>query len=515
MFQNFRERSRAEQLLIVTIGFVFLFCLLTLNIPAISGDEAVYTFILEEGKRLLSGGGASLNPLIGYTGPLDFWAMGSVYGILVSPNLLSPQPWMVRIIPFSIFWIGAFVLFREVRILRGNERPDRQTFPLWFLLLAASCPMVLIWSHVGFPHPLLLGLFAYFLAESFRIARTGEVRWIRLALLAGFSTEAHTTAFLGHLIVFLPVITLLGKAARRNPGKAALAVTIYLALAFPVLKNFPPPASAHGEQARSLGDELIAFFSIMAGHQPFRFLLHVEPVPRIAVLGFLIFLLTVFFRYVTGLFREARSFARPSYLWIWRRVFLAHLLGTFFLLVMSYRGRSLTFIGHERYFLPLVPGWTLFWADALWKFLPKRRGWICSAVIAYFFLQFSIPILKYSAEQDPSMLAARWLEKECPRERCVASTLDFWSYWPLRYYLRGSFGKVDLNLQTPTWKPIEEFPRKGRELGGCWLAGTEEDFARIRSRIPGRKRAELFIPLQDAASGGYACFAGIEALYWP
>ena len=91
---------------------LILFQIFTLNRPSLNGDEAMYTLILSQLAQMRAGVAPMLNPIIGYTGPLDFWLLVSVYA--VSHFLgLEAAPWMVRIIPLTLFWLGLWFLYKE------------------------------------------------------------------------------------------------------------------------------------------------------------------------------------------------------------------------------------------------------------------------------------------------------------------------------------------------------------------------------------------------------------------
>src|SRR5947209_4732799 len=99
-----------KKLLLLLTGVMICAQLATLNLPKLNGDEAIYMLILGEFRKLLTGQGFSLNPIIHYAGPSDFWLMGSIYGASrfftsffpSSFHALEPVAWMVRIVPFSL-----------------------------------------------------------------------------------------------------------------------------------------------------------------------------------------------------------------------------------------------------------------------------------------------------------------------------------------------------------------------------------------------------------------------------
>lgn len=495
---GFQRKARVLALLVA------FFQLLTLNAVALNGDEALYMLLGEEIQRVFSGQGLTLHPIIDYSGPLDFWAMGAFYFIAGKIFSGFGQAWMVRIVPLIVFWISLISLFREVRRWSSS-------LAHWMLLVASLTPMVLVYSRSAFPHGLLLGIFFALLAESLRIQRCGKVHWLRIAVLGGLATETNTTAFLGLLAVFAPVASIVLARVRADWPKASVSALIFGAFALPVLSQFPPPIHAPGEGGGSWALELRNFLNMLSGQQPLYWLLHEEIAPVAAQLSFLILLLSALLMRGWSIFRteRARAFARDAGVPLrvaLRGHWISLLLASAFLLVMCQRGRSLRLVGHERYFLILVPGWILLQADAFqslfhWAFRRwSKKVAITGAVLAGGFLlaRFAIPVVRFSLETDPSLLSAQWLSEECPRERCLGYAENFWNYWPIRYYSRDS---IDLNYTDYNWKAQPKIPRNDRELAVCQFIKTSQPYTG-----PYSKRA-----IFSAQSGGegQVCYLGV------
>ncbi len=481
----FREKLRQNWAFAAAIP-VFLFQLFTLNLPALNGDEAVYCLLKEEVQKLLSGHLPSANPLIGYSGPLDFWLMGSVYWVA---GLLHPSgeagPWLVRVVPFLIAWAG---ILRVYFVLR---RTTENTADFW-LFTASVAPMFLIYSRSAFPHSFFLGLFSFLFAEALLIEKgsrlTGWVQALRIALISGLAVEANTTAFFGVLVTFLPVGRPLFRWIGKNRISSAISFLVFFLLAYSVLKNFPPPAGLDSERGQNPFLEFLSFLSMVTGRQPIIWLMHQDPAPIWASLVFLVFLL-----YATGaqfrVLRQKRNFIF--------RVWMVTFLSSVFLGFLCFRGRSLRLVGHERYFLSLVPLWTFLWADALRRL--KNGKALAVLMGGFVFLRVALPVLQYSKETDPTLLAARWLQENCPPSQCVAVAEEFWNYWPFRYYTRDG---IDLHLYLKSWKNVPVPKRQGRRIAGCWYLESEHPYL-------GKFSEKVIFPAQFA-SRGQVCFKDID-----
>jgi hypothetical protein len=420
--------------------------------------------------------------------------MGWLYGLGALLGIPAGA-WMIRIMPLLFGWIGIYVLYQELR--HRSERLAR-----WALLLAALHPMISVYTRVSISHAFLVGAFAMLVAEASRVARTGEMRWLRLGVLCGFSVEAHSTAFAGIFFTFLPVLPSVYQNIRRKPAQAVTAIALALALAWSVLRNFPPPVSTAAERSGSLALEIRNFLNMIIGHLPLRFQFHDDPAPAALLVSFLAILGWTFFRQLRTLHRSSE--ANDVFL---RRLWFSYAAGSLALAVMCFRGRTLTMVGHERYFLALTPGWILLWADAFSRF--RRERLVAGALWLFFFLRLAVPAGREALDTDPALTASRWLERECPREKCVAYAQNFWNYWPIRYYTRDS---IDLNIVEPTWKQVPYFARNGREAAGCWLFDSVEEL-RKDPRVYGGAARESVRFMPQAAVWGEACFSGIAGAF--
>ncbi|MCM2276464.1 MAG: hypothetical protein NDJ89_00115 [Oligoflexia bacterium] len=482
---------------------VILFQVATLTSVQLNGDEALYMLLVEELRRIFSGNWPQLNPVIHYSGPFDFWILGSVYALLYGWKSLEASAWMVRIVPFVLFWAGVWGFAREVR---------RWSAPLsgWLVALLAISPLCLVYTKIAWQHSLLLGAFSLLVAEALRARRVGGIRWLRIGALAGLCSETHPTVFVGLVSVFLPSIQPLWADARRHPRRALGAVALFFAFAYPVLRNFPPPVSEAGERAVSLLIEFRNFANIITGAQPFSWMFHRDFGPDWLPISLFALLAAVLLRQLESLVRlwrrgEATELDR-FLLWLW----LSHFATAMLLLAMCYRGRSLQFLGHERYFFVLVPGWTLLQADAFRRFVEttrlRGRPWAMLALLGFVTLnigwRFVPPTLHATRGTDPSLLAARWLTRNCPAGSCVGYAENFWNYWPIRFYTRDA---IQVRFFSHNWKGGPAYPIEGKELAACWFPGSEIEYR-------GPMRVRFDIPPQ-AMGAAQSCATGVQAAF--
>lgn len=474
---------------------VALFQLLSLQVVAVNSDETLGLLLKDEIQKLLTTGTFSLHPILDYLGPADLWVLGSVYWITGRFFDGFGALWMVRLLPLLLFFIGAAVLYFELRRYR-------ESLAHWFLLLMFLNPIALVYSRTAFPHSFFLGIFSILLAEAFRISRTREVRWWRIAFMGGLMTQFHTTAFVGFLAVFLPVLPDVLRVARAQPTRALGSAALYLLLASPVLMTFPPPVLVPAARSPSLALEIRNFVNVLSGYQPFVWLFRTELAPIVLVVLFFFILIFALFRQ----FQELRKGKEPLLLKYWW-VNLALSLTLFFI---CYSGRSLVLVGHERYFIAIVPGWALLQADAFerlakevkrrWRFPPEAFAMVLAL---FLFGRFAIPVGRYFNKTDPNLSAARWLVEKCPRDRCLAYAENYWNYWAIRYYTRD---RIDLNYYGHNWKTQEKHALKGREIASCWL--TDEKLV-----YEGPYREKVEFPAQ-AAGFAQTCVTGTDPAFF-
>jgi len=471
---------------------VLVFQVLTLNIMSLNADETLYQLIVEELGKITHGQWPALNPLVPYEGPLDFWILGSIFTIFHSILGMNPSPWLFRAVPLIAVTWGAWVLYREIE----QQFPERKSS---FAFVLSISPMVLVFSRVAFPQSFMLGLFLVLFAEALRVHRTSEVRWLRIALLAGLAIEAHITAVVGLGAIFLPVLRHLVAGARRRFHHFALGLALLIGLAWPVMRNFPLPISATPGVHWYI--EVRSFLNILSGHQPFRFMLTKDAAPVFLLVGFLILLIGAFVWHFSVLVK-----GRTNRL---DRHFLHHGLatgaGTLFLLFMCYRGRTLMDLGTERYFLSLLPGWIFLQSDLLFRARQRftiegLRAWVVLGGLFLFFLvRLALPLVQFAKQEDPLKPAAAWLMDECPSGTCVAYSDGYASYWPLKFY---SKNRLALNSLWSDWKPVPYFDPTGKKQAGCWAKDSE------------RSHPESFEKRRDFAAGpgrpAYSCYSGIN-----
>lgn len=451
----------------VFLGFVvimLLFQILTLNFPKLSGDESLYLLVVEEFRKLISEGHFSLNPIIEYEGPVHFWYIGSLYGFL-SRFPIEPAPWMVRIMPLLFFWVGAFFLYKELK----NWVQDRA---IGFLLILLASPMTLVYSRVTFPQSTLLGLFCLLLVEALRIFRGCGIRWFRIGVLAGITIDVHTTAFAGLAAIFFPAIPPAWVELRKSPLRIVKLLAPFAIFSYPVFKNFPPPVLGP-EGAHNVFLEIRNFLNTVNGTQSYRYWLAWEPAPNF----FLVLLLILILYLVASLLRETwesgKKWDRIVFQWC-----VLHLVASVGILIMCQRSRSLTHLGHERYFLSLIPGWGLILASALYRLadrIPQKLSWenarwVVGGFALIQFTRFSIPILAATPESDPFLIATRWLKEKCHPGSCIAYAENFWIYWPTRFYSRDS---IDLNFFTYNWKGGQHYPPEGKRVAACLFRDSD------------------------------------------
>ena len=469
---------------------VFLMQLFTLNYPHLNGDEAVYMTVVEEFRKLLDGNLPPLNPIISYSGPIDFWIMGSVYGLFSFFSSIEPGAWMVRIVPFLLFWAGSIALFFELKNWS-------KSLAKWFLFISALAPITLVYSRASMPHSPLLGIMALLIAESLRVQRGAKIRWIWSAFLAGYAVETNTSAFIGLFAVFAPVLLKTPVLVKKNIWKALAAFSLFILMAFPVVKNFPPPLNDGMMSESRWLIQIRSMINVVSGYQPFKYWLDHDSAPVIivgALIGFVFFIWIRHFVYSTS---KSRSQAH-----ILKNYWLSHILSALMVVWICGRGRSLETLGYERYLLTIVPGWVLLTAASFDLFCKKyvRTGY--TVAVLFFLLQiyrFELPIIRNSSTADNSLAAARWLEKNCPSSTCLAYAENFWNYWPVRFYSRDSF---DLNFAHHNWKKVITHERRDRVLAGCWY---------IDSKVPYRGKSSSQITF-DSSPGNPAqiCYYDIQ-----
>jgi len=466
-----------------TVMTVIVLQFISLGFPAMNGDEALYQLVVEELRKLLSGQMPSLNPVIDYSGPLDFWLMGSVYGITSFLPWLQPGAWMVRIVPLVFFWTAAYGLFTELK--RHHDKPSAY----WFVLLAATTPMAMVYSRISFPHALLLCAMMFLTTESLRIRRDALPGFLRIAFLCGFAMETNTTAVIGMTAILVPSIKNLFKAMRRHYLRALASALFFAVLAYPVARNFPPPVTGGEAGSAHFWIELRSLLNIMAGIQPLEFLMGRDPAPLALKAAAIMAALALM------AFGAIKVFKQPWRESGWlKQLWLTQLAGTFLVTVICYRGRSLQTLGHERYLIALVPGWLILASDALTR-LASPMSWnayrretlavgISCTLAAFGLFRLPIPAAMHAfSHNDNSLNSARWLMHHCKRGECAAYAENFWNYWPIRYYARA---KLDLGYTHHNWKTMPQPDASGKHLAGCWYSGSQFAFKR-----PGKSRVDF------------------------
>ncbi|MEK7692374.1 MAG: hypothetical protein AAB425_15270, partial [Bdellovibrionota bacterium] len=208
--------------------------------------------------------------------------------------------------------------------------------------------------------------------------------------------------------------------------------------------------------------QLRSLVNVVTGYQPFSFLFGSDigtAAGNVAILIFLIALGVIFSR---ALKRDLTFRARTGPL------LLSHLLVSGLLLVFCHRGRSLEMLGHERYFLAVVPGWMLLQTIALEHWASGKWTSAAAGLIGLFqALRFFGPLALANPNDDSSWQASRWLVQNCRKTQCIALVDNFWSYWPIRYYTRDS---IAVAAAGHNWKKVAPLALKsGDTIAGCWF----------------------------------------------
>ncbi|MGK5087426.1 hypothetical protein WDW86_07690 [Bdellovibrionota bacterium FG-2] len=484
---------------LATTGLTLLFQLLTLNAPGLSGDEGMYVLVLEEIHRILGGHLPALNPVIDYEGPTDFWILSGPYVLLTQIFKLEAQAWMIRIAPLLFNWGCFYVLFNEVK--KWSERLALNT-----LILTALTPVVLVYSHIGYPQTLLLGVFSLLLSESLRTVRTlqssGEPRLFRLAIICGLAMQVHATAPIGVLAVLMPMLPVIIR--RLHPQRFIQAACLFLILSYPELRNYPPPVAGGGGDGGTIFLQIRSMVNIITGFQPFDFWLQNDWAP--IFLQVIVFT-SVLFILFSGLRR--RIARKTPYDQTMCLLWLGQSLATLIVVILCLRGRSLHIHGNERYLLSLVPGWIVLQADGLTETMSRYNrlkkaiwGGLLGLFFGVQFMRFFTPLLVDLKAPDPYLQSARWLSKNCPPSRCVAYAENFWNYWPIRYF---TGDQIALNFTDYNWKPVSKYSTQGKQLSGCW-------FGHSQNAYKGEFSERIEFPSKIWATR-QVCYKGIKEVY--
>lgn len=455
---------RERVLLTLILVVVFLFQLLTIGFPGLNGDEAFFLLLGEEIEKIKSGVWPSLNPVIHYTGPLNFWILGSLYQLTgwLGSTFANPHPWVVRIIPLTLVWIGVWTLNQELK----NWSKELSGF---FLFVFINIPIVLVYSRIAWQHSIVLACCFFLLKESLRLSRTQELRWLRTGFWSALAMDSHTIGFIGVFVTLAPQIKHLIAACFRQPVRAFFCISSVLFLIYPVVRNFPPPIADPSTKS-SIALQAASLLNTISGIHPFEFFLGRDPAPDLFLVPFLLFVFTLLIIRLVHLVRnstQAPLKIQQFLLGIW----ISHTLAAIFIVYQCAQGRNLRFLGSERYFLSITPGWVLLQADALGYFcrnyLKKRhlQLFLLSLWFMFVFGRFSYGIWVGNKNEEPSFLASLWLEKVCPKSQCVAYAENFWNYWPIRFYSRD---RIFLNFIHYNWKDVLHYTPQGKKIAGCW-----------------------------------------------
>lgn len=487
MEQNFKqyfsrylkgERTAFQAFSLVFFFLVVFFQLATLNVHSLNGDEGIYSLIKDDFSRLLQGHIPSPNPVIDYAGPFDFWIMGSVYGLI--DYLFKPllaEAWMVRIVPFLLWSIGTWRLYCELKLA---ERSKNHSIPTntapWFLILSVTCPMILVFTRLSFPHSLLLGLISLLLASVMNGVRLNQHHLLTWALISGIAIETHTSGFLavGMASVFgLANFQNLKRPKNRNTIRklysphSLLAALVFIGLLLPVFKNFPPPLANPDLPSRPFLFQIRNVFTILSGTHPLEFWFTKDGAPPFlaALYGFGIIALFIYF------VARAKSIA-PRFRWF----SYVHLMGFILIAWMARRGRSLETLGNDRYLLFLIPGFLVITALSIASILrlTKQKRLATFTVFTFltilFVVRFVRPVVTMMGIEDPNRELATYLVDHCKPDSCVAEVENFWAYWPVRFY---TFGRVNLNVYDYNWKKVAEIDVADKGLIHCKFSRDE------------------------------------------
>lgn len=482
-------RRVLTSLLILSILAFITLQVFSLNHPKLSGDEAIGAVLFrDELKTLAFWQWSSLNPVLPYIGPADEWLQALPVKINDLLNPASSPAWILRLIPFLFYLAGCALLVKEC--WRKSKELGIIT-----AVISLFTPVAHIHARIGWGPSLLLGTFFILWTEVLRMHRTGQVRWILLGALCGISLEFHPTSGFGIAILFFACLPILLKSARENLLKAFGGILIFLILAYPIFRHFPPPISGQNNVA-DWRWELRALFNITVGERPFIFIFGEDPWPVILRIFYFGFVVTIFF---AGL--KKLNFNRSKVTSDFNRPALSLMTGTLALLYFCFRGRALDGLGNERYLLVVVPGWIWLFSEFLWTY-SIRKNWsyktLMTVLLLFTILQgarFTAAMTKILPDRDPVLQAAEWLEKECPRSSCVAIAENFWSYWPLRFYTQD---RVDINVAGHNWRSTRHHEVSGREIASCWYLNSREIYR-------GPYQSKITFAAQDY-SDGQICF---------
>lgn len=502
------DRLKSLRALIFSLaGLAVVLQALLLNAGALNGDEASIVIILEQFEKLKQGT-AQMNPVVSYSGPINFWLMGLPY--LTLSTIFAPMPWMMRGVPLVVFVVCFVFLYRELK--RHSEE-----WALWSVFSATIMPIVLVYTRVSWGHSFLLGYLSLLLAEALRARRTGELRLIPSALWVGLSAEIHSTAFVGVAAILGPVIPEALRTVRKRPLEFVAGTVLALALSYSVWRNFPPPIDA--KYTAPLIFEIRSALNIVTGAQPFTLTNHYDPAPHVLMGVLILFYIVLFYQLGRWALKKKVDTTIPAKLapelrqiWWW------HLGASILIFIMSHRGRTMVLPGTERYLVALAPGWIVILGYAIAMFPRVVRGkdkrWnqvlIACLLFSFNASRFFYPLLTRAFSDDSFLLATRWLERNCPRESCVVYMENFWNYWPARFYSRD---RLAVNFVTHNWIPVPHHEPNGRKQAGCWFYTSPD---KLMDEL--QHKAEMYrgphetraIMAAQPGLEGQVCFSGIQ-----
>jgi hypothetical protein len=445
--------------LFALLAIWFAVQLLSLNFPALSGDEASFPTVARAVWAALWRGDLQLNPVQSYSGPFELWFRG---GIGAFP-LFAGKVWAIRIWTWLFYLAGVGVAWKEARRRDPGLAEN-------FALVSLGLPLLWGGARIGWAPAWTAG-FAFLLwAERLRTARSGRVRFWVWGVVAGLQFSLYAPGIFAVLVAALPVLRELMAGLKRRPLAALGGALLAGALAWPVLRNIPFPEAANTAQwpAHALLSEARSFFSVLNGRRPVLYLWNRDLFPDwMLAVGTLAGLALMFWRASVWL----RAPRPGGAAWLRDSAALAFVFALYYL--TGHAARRLDILGNERYILGLgaAVAWLLAEAWTLWarQRVPKVLWLAPALLVVTSLLRVGDVLVREWNEPDPLIAAAEWLQRECPRESCVAYAEHFWNYWPLRYLTQD---RVDLIALRYNWIPVAPVTIAGRRQAGCWFRDT-------------------------------------------
>lgn len=445
------------------VGFIALFY------PEIQGDEALNFFIgFEWIENLWNGNPVSLNPVVPYIGFAEVALFGTLiktYQWLVGGQIetLVPSASLFRVLYWGLYLLS---VMRLDQLAKKNQYSWR--WHLTAILLFA--PTLLVHSQVAWGPAICAPLAVFALTELLLTlspeSRERPVRYWVWGLLLGLAIHWYLMSAVGVVVAFLGIPLKRHKASlRQSKILNFLGVSAGILLAWPVLQNFPPPVASAHEVGRSLGRELLHWFSVFIGYQSIHFKWGVTPAVWVFTPSLLITLGIGFYKKLktTGWKQEGDLGVAPS----WLGVLSLTTLGLF---VYGLNGRTLTMVGHERYILGLLPAW--FYVLVVWnqKFLHSNFGqrWF-TLIILQSLLWVLVSILLLVPRGQVWSEGAGIIITQCPERNCVVEVPDFWSYWPMRRALGFNY---PVNCLGHNWYTVQKFESQQPIRFRCSYHGT-------------------------------------------